>query len=122
MNRVIVIGSRNWREASPIWNALDRVDPRVVLHGGEPGACAIAHEWCQARGRVAVVFFPDWEEGEKAAPVARNLKMLSAAKDALVLAFPLPLTESHAAWHCVTEARNRGMRVEVAGEQEVVDD
>lgn len=86
---VIVTGSRKWRGTS-LYDKLEELDPDVIVHGGARGADTMAHEWAEDHGRVAVVYFPDYDEYGRKAPLHRNRAMIHAYPDATVVACPLP--------------------------------
>ena len=84
--RVLVTGSRDWRNGDAVVAALDAANPTVVVHGGCPtGADAFAEQWCWERGVVQEVYPADWNLGRKAGPL-RNKQMVDDGAD-LVLAF-----------------------------------
>lgn len=83
----------------------------LVVQGGARGADECARAWCRAAGVRCETMRANWREDGPPAGPARNLRMLAAHPDALVLAFPLP--QSRGTWHCVRAARARGMRVVV---------
>ena len=72
---------------SKIWKVLDNVHSKssdmVLLHGGGDGVEKIAALWAKQRDVPQVVFKPDWNKHNKAAPFKRN--------DALLEEFPVGL-------------------------------
>jgi glutathione S-transferase len=91
--RVIVTGSRSWRQPEAVHAALafalGELGPLTVVHGGCPtGADAAASAWSRRFGCELEVWPADWERHGKAAGPRRNAAMVAAGAD-LVLAFPL---------------------------------
>lgn len=139
--RIIVTGSRDWRDRYVVYRALDQAvtdlngwltpdpygntlpDPRLVtvVHGGCPtGADAFADDWAVENLLVPVVFRADWATHGLSAGPLRN-KAMVAAGGVLLLAFVGPCTRrrcrvpgphgSHGTSGCVREALRVGMRV-----------
>lgn len=117
--RVIVTGSRRWRDRKAVYDALNAVYEAhgrfVLVHG----ACSTgADEWAQVWADVAgqslgceVERHPAaWEtRGRKAGP-ERNQRMIAAGAD-LVLAFPLP--GGRGTQHTIRLAEEAGIEVKV---------
>lgn len=113
MSTVIVTGSRDWADEDGIWAALSRavLDFHVthLVHGGAKGADRIAGEWAQRASVHVQVYRADWEQFGKGAGTLRNLQMLEAHPDAMVVGFPLPASKGTV--HCLLAARKLGMPV-----------
>ena len=105
---VIVTGSRKWTRRAGIYQLLDALQPQRVVHGGANGVDAFAHAWCKKKGRISIVYFPDYSQGD-GAPLRRNIKMLEDWPSAVVLGVPLP--ESRGTWYTMKNAEDRGMKV-----------
>lgn len=106
MRRVLVTGSRFWKNKSAIYDALDEQwqiskGQMTVVHGACPtGADHLASAWCRDV-RTAVQNDPgpwtleedphpaDWNIHGKAAGPLRNQEMVDLGAD-VCLAFPLP--------------------------------
>lgn len=93
--RLLVAGSRLWRQRGGIYAALDRIlaehpEGLVVIHGAAPGADSIAEAWAQERGIVSVAFPADWDRQGRAAGPLRNRAMIAEGHPDAVAAFPLP--------------------------------
>ena len=89
--KVIICGGRDFKDAISLNAALDRAHAAqavtAVVHGGAPGADALAGAWAQAR-RIPVEVFPaDWKRFRLRAGPLRNQQMADAGADAC-LAFP----------------------------------
>ena len=102
-----VTGSRKWVDPD-LSKLLDVLNPVRIVHGGALGADSHAHYWAKKRGRVSVVYFPDWDNVSKAALV-RNIKMLEDWPQAVVLG--CPMAGSRGTWHTMKNAEKRGMTV-----------
>jgi hypothetical protein len=110
--RILVTGSRDWRDRHIVYRALDQAvtdldgwvtpdqygntlpDPRkvVVVHGGCPtGADRFADDWCVGAIIEPVVFRADWATHGRSAGPVRNRSMVKAGAS-LVLAFVGPCT------------------------------
>lgn len=116
MKRLLITGSRNWRDRQTIRDALAqawrdlRPGPIVLVHGAARGADTIAADiW--TRGGLPVEAHPaDWNrDGLRAGPI-RNQAMIDLGAH-LCLAFPLG--ESKGTRHCISRARIAGIPVRV---------
>lgn len=121
--RVIVTGSRYWRDRDLVFAVLDDLlrpfedncgDRLVVRHGDNyRGADAHAHQWCrrmiQAGRPVVEDPMPaDWDLLGPAAGMIRNKKMVDAGAE-LVIAFPLP--DGKGTQGCMRYAATKGIPV-----------
>jgi hypothetical protein len=114
MRQVIVTGSRVWTDRDAIWDALDRCDVELLIHGDAEGADAIADAWARASGTPCARMPAWWDTcGQSAAGPLRNNWMLRFFPEAIVLAFPGP--GSRGTWDCVRQARELGRQVFVYG-------
>lgn len=110
----IVTGSRHWTDWATLYKALDAAAPELVVHGGADGADGMAESWAKSRQIDSHPMRAKWgclPNIDRRAGLARNIRMLDAYPEALVLAFPLP--DSRGTWHCVREAKTRQMWVEI---------
>lgn len=90
--RLLVCGGRDFADRGAAFRALDRLQERrpigLVIHGGAPGADALAGEWAQSRGIAVQVFEALWKsQGPSAGPL-RNQRMLDIGRPDGVLALP----------------------------------
>lgn len=112
--KVLVCGSREWRDFDPIANRLSALpgehEEITVIHGGAKGADRIGARAARMFGfTVPPAFRPDYERyGRYWAPKQRTLDMLNEAPD-LVLAFTLGTGGTQFA---IDEAKKRGIPVE----------
>lgn len=130
--RVLVCGSRHWRDRPTIEVVLRReLSPdAVVIHGdngynargealwGQPdelavkGADKLSGAVARALGHAVVVFTPDWDRGGRAGP-ERNAAMLAEGKPDRVIAFHPDLDHSAGTGDMVRKARRVGLPVSV---------
>lgn len=78
--RVLVFGSRTWRELGVIVRVLADLRPAVVIEGDAQGADRMAGAWARARGVVLERYPADWARDGKAAGPLRNQRMLDEGK------------------------------------------
>jgi hypothetical protein len=118
----IVTGSRRLNDKAAVWRELERLRPRLVIHGGARGADELAHQWALRTATPALVVPADWERlGKRAGPL-RNEAMGALAErfagyddsplivySVVVLAFPLG--RSPGTRHCMKVMRWRGFEV-----------
>lgn len=122
MYKVLVCGSRTWRDKDEIHEHLqslkeqcqDRATFFTVIHGACPtGADKIADIWCK-KNNVPVKPFPaNWDKYGKAAGPIRNKQMVQTHPD-LVLAFS---NGSKGTQDTIDLARKAGIEVKVIGKE-----
>jgi hypothetical protein len=108
--KIIVCGSRLYKERKIIFDALDAIHDEspitLLIEGGAKGADRIARDWAESRGVEVHTEPPDWDKyGDSAGPI-RNNKMLMMKPD-LVLAFP----GNQGTLDCMKQARRLGIEV-----------
>lgn len=115
---VLVTGSRAWDDHVLLSDALDEVDPQLVLHGGCEGADSHAERWAKERNCSTWRLQGPWAMWGKAAGPKRNGYLVANARalarqgvDVVVLAFPMP--NSRGTWDCVRKAQAAGLTVRV---------
>ena len=93
MKRILITGSRSWRDKSIIHSAInkhtDGLNPEnvTIVHGDCPtGADRIADEYAREQGFNVESHPADWSQGRKAGPL-RNKKMITLGAD-ICLGFP----------------------------------
>lgn len=118
--KILVCGSRDWTNATPIWQRLSALNTEATLmgervlliHGNAKGADRLARGVGNGLGRFDVQAFPaDWKRYGGRAGYLRNIEMLDQQPD-LVIAFS---TGSRGTQLTIDEARKRGIPVEVHG-------
>lgn len=111
--KVLVCGDRNWINKEVVKRRLLELPSNtIIIEGGCRGADLIAREVALEIGLEVVEFPAVWNKYGNAAGPIRNMKMLNA-KPHLVIAFHNDLKNSKGTKHMVTEARKRGIEVEV---------
>ncbi len=135
MKRVLVCGSRDWRDPTPIQHALAELQAAwgsfEVVDGGARGADTLARQIAQDLNLPVHEFPADWEPYGKAAGMIRNhdgatlarrqggaswtlhrmLDDLLEADQRLVLAFPLP--QSRGTRDMIRRAEKAGVEARV---------
>lgn len=113
MSRILVTGSRHYKDVSRIFAALDDhvADGDTVVHGGARGADSIAAEYCRRYNIEQEVHEPDWDAYGRAAGPIRNAEMLSSGIDK-VLAF-LDDTACRGTFGTIREAKKRSIETVV---------
>jgi YspA, cpYpsA-related SLOG family len=108
--RVLVCGSRSWKDARRIRQRLAEL-PRstIVIHGEARGADALADAAARGLGLTVMTFPADWSRGKQAG-FERNIAMLDEKPD-LVIAFWDGKSKGTA--HTIDQAIERGIAVEV---------
>jgi hypothetical protein len=113
--KVLVCGSRRFPNPFRVNLALEQrlaTLPRdaTVLHGGAVGADAMADQIGKRLGLTVLEFPADWETHGRRAGIVRNLAMLDEEPDLVIAAWD---GASRGTAHTMTEARKRGIPVEV---------
>ena len=85
-HRVIVCGSRHWRDRDLITDRLFDLPPSVIVHGNAAGADRIAHQEAQKLGHLVEPHPANWKVNGKAAGPMRNRLMAALGAD-LCIAF-----------------------------------
>ena len=93
--RVLVCGGRDYTDRRKLCEVLDNLlieqDIELLVHGGWPGADALAAEWAGRRGVQQVICAGGWprsEDGPGTATVRQMLDVLHRSQDRIVVAFP----------------------------------
>lgn len=116
--RILVTGSREWKNAEVIRQVLCRYVgvgwDVTVVNGGARGADALANEIAEQLGMKTEVYIADWGVYGKAAGPRRNKHMVSLGAD-ICIAFPLG--ESRGTRYCMKIAEAAGIPVINLGDQ-----
>jgi hypothetical protein len=108
---ILVCGSRTWGDIHAIRMRLASLPPdSEIIHGAAPGADTIAGFLAEDFGFTVRSFPAQWDELGRRAGIVRNIAMLDECPG-LVIAFQRG--ESRGTQHTITEARRRGIPVEV---------
>ena len=109
--RVIVCGSRKWRDRDAITNRLaDLPGDSVIVHGNAAGADRIAHQEGQKLGLLVEPHPADWETHGKSAGPIRNREMARLGADLCIAFWD---GSSVGTGHMMKTAREAGIPVEV---------
>lgn len=109
--RIIVCGSRRWRDRDAITSRLfDLPTDSVVVQGGAQGADRIAKQEAEKLGLLVEEHAAEWGSLGKRAGLIRNTQMAALGAD-LCIAFWDGNSTGTA--HMMDEARKRGIPVEV---------
>lgn len=112
-DKVLICGSRGWRDGSLVRKAVHELAPEtVVIHGGARGADTIAGEAAHQRGLHTAEVRPLWPTNGKRAGYLRNVAMLNLCPDRVIAFWD---GESLGTKGTIEEARSRGIPVEVVG-------
>lgn len=109
--RVLVTGSRNWKDWIVLCKTLNRIDkeggPITVVHGACPtGADRMADDWARQLGRPVERYPAQWKTLGKGAGFIRNREMVESRPDACVAFI---LDRSKGATHCADLAEKAGI-------------
>jgi hypothetical protein len=111
--KVVVCGCRFWSKAGVVKKRLLKLPPNtIIIEGGCRGADLMARAVALEIGLEVVEFPAAWKKYGKVAGPKRNIKMLDT-KPHLVIAFHDDIYNSKGTKHIVTEAKKRGIEVEV---------
>ena len=112
MTRVIVCGSRHWRDRKMIIDRLcDLPGDTTIVHGGAQGADKIAGQEAEKLGLLVEVHKPDYERwSKKRAPLERNERMAELGADLCIAFWD---GRSTGTTHMIGQARERRIPVEV---------
>jgi hypothetical protein len=121
MIRVLVTGSRDWKDRDFLYAVLDDIpldEIEAVIEGEAAGADTMAREWAESRGiGDKVLKFPaQWDVYGRAAGPIRNTQMLVEGKPTICIAFSEDLANSRGTKNMVEQARKAGVNVIVARE------
>lgn len=86
MRHIAIIGSRNFSQLKLVHEVIDFLpESDVIITGGAIGVDQAALDACKKLGRVAMVYYPNWDEFGLKAGLMRNKLMVEKAD--LVYAF-----------------------------------
>ena len=112
--RVLVCGSREWKDLQKIQARLSQLpSDSVVIHGDCRGADRMAGDVAEALGFRVERYPADWVKlGKKAGPM-RNTRMIEEGKPELGIAFHEDFHHSTGTADCVRKMEAKGIPVEV---------
>jgi hypothetical protein len=113
--KILVCGSRYWKDSKRIDDILSRVifqvyhdNETTILEGGARGADRMAYLWAKENGIECIEFPADWKKYGLAAGPIRNRQMLDEKPD-MVLAFHNSINTSKGTLDTLKEANKRGI-------------
>ncbi len=111
--RVLICGSRYFRDAKRIFHYLSTVPKDTIIIEGEArGADTIVWVCCEILGLEYIQFPADWSAYHKAAGVLRNQQMLEEGNPDLGLFYHADLDKSRGTIDMITRAANAKVAVE----------
>lgn len=111
--RVLITGSRDWTDATVIYNALSSISIKegeqvTVIHGGARGADYLAGQFANHLGYDVEVHKANWDTYGKRAGYIRNKEMVDSGAD---VCFAFIRNNSKGASMCAELARSAGIEV-----------
>lgn len=110
--RVIVCGSRNWRNRLMISNRLAKLpgEDTIVVHGNAKGADRIAHDEANKLGLLTEPHPADWQRYRNRAGIIRNEEMAALGADLCIAFWD---GSSNGTAHMMAAADAHGIPVEI---------
>lgn len=109
--RVLVCGSRHFKDEGLLNETLDKVAITTVIEGEARGADTLARQYAERRGLDVLPFPALWDKHGRAAGPIRNTQMLVEGKPELVIAFRGP--NSKGTRDMINQAEKAGVPVHV---------
>jgi hypothetical protein len=120
MRVVLVTGTRDLRDPSPVYAELAKLAPDLVIHGDARGVDTAADSWAKANHADIISWAADWhpanDKYDSKAGIKRNTvlvriagKYLAAGHDVVCLAMPGP--KSVGTHDCGRKAHKAGLRI-----------
>ena len=101
---VIVTGGRDYDDFAMVADVLSAIQPDLVVQGGATGADKLASDWAKYSDKTeCITVNADWNKYGAYAGPKRNIEMLEAYPEAMVVAFP----GGKGTANCVKEAVKR---------------
>lgn len=114
--RLLVCGSRGWRNKDLICASLLMRQVDYIIAGGARGADSLAREVALDLGISYVEYRADWSTYGRSAGYVRNCEQYDKEQPDLVMAFHCDLGASKGTKHMIEYARSRGCPVVVVRE------
>lgn len=111
--RVIVCGSRKWRDRDAIINRLFDLQPATIVHGNAAGADRIAAQEAPKLGLLVEAHPADWETHGKSAGPIRNRMMAALGADLCIAFWD---GSSRGTQDMIKVAHQQGIPVEIVAE------
>lgn len=111
--KILISGDRKWFDYAKMKKRMLKIPAdSVIIQGGARGADTMAGIIARELGMEVIQVNAEWEKYHRAAGVIRNRAMLDM-KPEMVIAFHSNIENSKGTKDCVTEARKRGITVEI---------
>jgi len=118
--KILVCGCRTWLDEETIKKVLSQYGPDTVIIQGEARGADITAKRVAEELKMTVIGFPaEWDKFGRRAGIIRNIQMLDTNPD-LVIAFHNFLPNSKGTKHTVTEAINRGIKVDLCNDKGII--
>jgi hypothetical protein len=118
--KVLVTGSRKWRDLEAVKFILQELKPTILVHGRARGADACAHFAAEDIGGIEVRPYPaDWVKYGMAAGPIRNQEMLDCEhqkREPIDICIAFPQRDSVGTWDMVSRCLDVGIKVELCSE------
>lgn len=111
--RLLVCGSRHWKDFARIKEEIEKRNPEVVIEGDCRGADRIAGQAARELGIPVEEYPAKWGTYGRLAGRIRNQEMLDEGKPTHVLAFHASLSTSTGTRDMVARARISMLQVEI---------
>ena len=86
--KVLVCGCRDYVDVVHVFDVLDDLDPKIIVHGDCRGADRLADEWARFHKKEVRRYPANWQDYGRFAGPLRNAEMLEKETPDLVVAFP----------------------------------
>jgi len=98
--KVAVVGSTEFTNYELMKQALDKINPAMIISGGARGADTLGQRYAKEHGIVMVIYYPEYDRlPGHYAPLARNIQIANAAD--VCVAFPIGA--SRGTRHCISK-------------------
>lgn len=118
--KVLVTGSRKWRDLEAVKFMLQELKPNILVHGRARGADACSHFAAEDIGGIEVrPYAADWVKYGTAAGPIRNQLMLDIEhqpSEPVDICLAFPARDSIGTWDMVTRCLKAGIKVELCSE------
>lgn len=88
VSRVLVCGGRDFTDSILLKKTLNKLKPKLIIHGCAYGADSLANVYAFANNIPQEKYQAEWDKYGRSAGPIRNNKMLKEGKPTVVVAFP----------------------------------
>jgi hypothetical protein len=112
--RVIICGSRYWKDEQAIHDCIDELPKgSVVIEGRATGADSIAEAYAFSKGILVIAIAARWDWYGRAAGPIRNLELIDWGRPDKVIAFHDDIGNSRGTKDMVKQAKKQKIEVEL---------